>query len=389
MNRVLAGILILACFCGCSPNSALKRQALTEESPWAFARGDLAGLGSVTIPGFSGQLNLIWESRVSDKPIGPMTIYHDQIIYSGTKKRIRFIDLATGRQVGQYKTKGLAQSGVVLRDSIAYYSLAPKKNRLMAVNLVHRDQLWSHPIKDAASGSIIVDNRLIVGSGDGRLSAYDLKSGKLAWSFQTGGKLVAPPTFGSGLIFQPDAQGRLYAVSLSDGKEQFTVHADGPLVSLAVIADRIYFADVDGGLYAADPSDGRLIWHAKANSPVWGPPAVADGRVIVGTSRGEVKAFDAETGLPLWTVDCQEVVKAPPLAINGYVLAGTLGGHLFLINAGDGSVVDRTTVAGAIAVSPVTDGRRIYVATQKGRILCFGESNAKDPSSIQRKHAEN
>lgn len=62
-----------------------------------------------------------------------------------------------------------------------------------------------------------------------------------------------------------------------------------------------FVADRTGKIQALD-TQGKTLWTAYAGGPVYYAPAVADGRLLVGSADGRVYAFAAQTGRPLWTV---------------------------------------------------------------------------------------
>jgi len=80
---------------------------------------------------------------------------------------------------------------------------------------------------------------------------------------------------------------------------------------VGLLGDKVYFAAADAVLVALDVKTGKEVWTAKVEDYAPGyymtlAPLVADGKVMVGVSggelgiRGSVAAFDAETGKPLW-----------------------------------------------------------------------------------------
>lgn len=66
-----------------------------------------------------------------------------------------------------------------------------------------------------------------------------------------------------------------------------------------VAGDTVFVADRSGVVHALDAS-GAEAWRAYTGGPVYFPPAVALGRVYVGSADGRVHAFEARTGRPLW-----------------------------------------------------------------------------------------
>jgi len=371
--RLSVLVLVLLALGGCGARYRIDREKLAQASPWPFARGAATCVGAVDSGHFSGRLDLIWRVKCSDKPAGPLSVYHGSLVYPGTKKKVRFFDTETGRGLGVLKTRGVPQTGVVMNDSLAYFCLSPKHNRLYAVDLLNGRTVWKGSVKDAAPGSIIVSDRLLISSSEGKLVAFNLATGETVWRFSAEGRFVASASSKAGMLFQPDDRGVLHGLSLQDGHEVFRTETDGPLVSAVAVADRIYAADMLGHVYAIDPDSGRIVWRTELGGPIWTTPAVSRGRVFVGHSGGELVALDTDTGDELWRFETIEVIKASPLALDVYVVVGTMGGKLFLLDAAGGKLLATQQLEGAIAYPPVTDGRRVFVATQSGRIAALGE----------------
>jgi outer membrane protein assembly factor BamB len=60
------------------------------------------------------------------------------------------------------------------------------------------------------SSPAIAGDRVLVGSGDGRLYVFDLASGKKLWEFEAGSALSASPAVAAGRVVIGAADGRLY-----------------------------------------------------------------------------------------------------------------------------------------------------------------------------------
>lgn len=378
MNRLsLVAILLLSVtlLFSCGKKYRLHREDITETNSWPFARGDLAGRGAFEEASFDGQLNLRWERRAPGRPIGPLTIYNKALIYPGTKRKIRFYDLETGHKRGRLKAKGLAQTGVVMADSLAFFAVAPRRNWLRGYDLIRHKSLWKRRVKDAIPGPIIVDDRLLVSSTEGTLTAYSLVEGDQLWVFEAEHRFSAAPSFADGRLFQPADRNLLYVLAADDGHELYRVSLKGPLVSSVAIGAFVFVTDMNGGVYAIRPADGSIVWEKTLDGPIWTSPVVAFGRVYIGHSGGEVVALDARSGQEVWRYETVDVVKASPLILGRFLAVGTMAGRLLVLDADDGSLVSSAELSGAIAFGPVTDGRSLYVATQRGKIFCFGETN--------------
>ncbi len=65
------------------------------------------------------------------------------------------------------------------------------------------------------------------------------------------------------------------------------------------------------------------------------PPALVNGKALVGTSKGELICLSAATGERLWNVDVGEPILFQPAVARGRVYAGTYAGSLVCLETGD------------------------------------------------------
>lgn len=63
---------------------------------------------------------------------------------------------------------------------------------------------------------------------------------------------------------------------------------------------RVFVADRAGVVEALDVGTGASVWKAYTGGPVYYPPALADGRLYVGSADGRVYCYDARDGRALW-----------------------------------------------------------------------------------------
>jgi alcohol dehydrogenase (cytochrome c) len=145
---------------------------------------------------------------------------------------------------------------------------------------------------------------------------------QLVWSFATGQVEghQAPPIVNNGVMFVATPGNQLIALEAKSGNvlwrykrplpdDLTTLHPTNRGVGL--FGDKIYFASADAVLVALDARAGKEVWTAKVADYKSGyymslMPLVADGKVMLGTSGGElgvrgfVAAYDADTGKEVW-----------------------------------------------------------------------------------------
>lgn len=378
-NQLKFGIIFVLASCllitGCGKSYHLPDEKSTIDSAWPFFRGRLEA--DAVAPGgeFSGKLDILWETKSNDKPGGPLTVHFGQLVYPGTKRKIKFYETANGDYQGRLKTKGIPQTGLTVYEDYGFYATAPTKNRLRCVNLKQGGTVWQRRLKDALSGSIILEDRLITGSANGEVYALAVADGAILWTYDCGSRLTAPPSFGHGKLFQPCDDGSLHAISPDDGKQLYAVSIGGPLLGAAALGELVYVADMYGTAFGLSPADGSIVWKRDLHDPIWSSPAAADDCVIFGHSTGKLSALRASDGELLWQFDAGEVIRSSPVIVGSVVVVGGMSGSLFSLDIKDGRLIQKRELGGAIAQSPVSDGRRVFVATEKGYIVCLGEKH--------------
>jgi Ca-activated chloride channel family protein len=110
-----------------------------------------------------------------------------------------------------------------------------------------------------------------------------------------------------------------------------------------VVGGRLYTAMGDI-VKCLDPRTDRVLWKRTlrpreekgplVDSAVT-PPAVVNGKLFVGTVRGEVICLAADSGRVLWTATVGEPIQFQPAVVAGRVYVSTMTGSLFCLETGD------------------------------------------------------
>lgn len=370
---IYCAVILTFLVAGCSKKFTMPRESLGRESGWQFHRSNIQSTGEIS-GAFGGKLNIVWEQKTGTRPSGPLTLGNGYLIYPGSRKKVKIYDSSTGSYSGYIKTKGHTPTGMILSDSLAYYVDGPTRNVLHCVNLLNRHALWTAPVKDAVSGSIIINNKLILGLTEGTILAYNTGNGVKEWFFEAKERLLAPPSANQMLLVQSGDKGTVFFVNSENGNEVTRFTLNQPILVTAAIDDLVYLVDMPGHIYALNGDSGTIVWQDSVTGPVWSSPTVNKNMVCIAGNSGVFTAFDSKTGQRLWNYDAKEVIKSSPIIVGDYVLFGTMSGKLYSLKTADGALVSQRDFAGAIAQSPISDGQFIYVATDAGELVCVGEN---------------
>jgi len=129
----------------------------------------------------------------------------------------------------------------------------------------------------------------------------------VVWSHEgatdaTSGGVYATPALALGLVIVPTDDGRVLALNQDSGALQWTLNLPGPLWSSPVIVDGVLIqGDCTGGLHAYDLThidvrngvvEPRRLWTVTLGGCIESTPAVWDGRIYVGSRKGEFVAVE-------------------------------------------------------------------------------------------------
>ena len=146
--------------------------------------------------------------------------------------------------------------------------------------------VWSWSMRDNSRWvptPIVANGLMYVSEGSGRVTAFDVLSGDVAWVYT-----------------------RSYPEDIQKSQ------ALGRHRGVSVLGDTVYFGAADAVLVALDAQTGEHRWEVSTGDYTTGlghshPPLIADGKVVLGfaggdrSGRGTVVAHDAETGEHIWT----------------------------------------------------------------------------------------
>jgi outer membrane protein assembly factor BamB len=240
---------------------------------------------------------------------------------------------------------------------------APDAPSVVALNKTTGELAWSDnsPGKNILHGqwsSVAFTEapvpQLIVPGGDGRLRAFEPKTGQLLWQFDANAKAAKHELAGEGnrnhfLATPVVHDGKLYI-----GTGQDPEHLSGPADLWCVdLAKAVEFGktspahDVSPVDDCFDPADKRnaksaLAWHFGGKNTRKHPlreysfgrtlstACVADGLLYVAELRGFLHCIDAATGKRRWLADVKGAVWGSPYLADNKVFLATETGDLFV-----------------------------------------------------------
>ncbi len=133
--------------------------------------------------------------------------------------------------------------------------------------------------------------------------------------------------------------------------------------------DHVGVNPVDTTINTSNVAQLTVKWKAVTGDKVVSSPAVAEGKVFVGSDDRKVYAFDAATGAVQWTVSTGRMVRSGPAYDGGTVFVGSVDSKFYAINASTGAVKWTVTTDGSISYHPTVANGTVYVGTKTGATL--------------------
>jgi outer membrane protein assembly factor BamB len=170
--------------------------------------------------------------------------------------------------------------------------------------------IWRFHAAGAVKGAIAVDRgRIFFGDYAGRLYALRASDGKLIWRSQSNrdwfgghGQFYSTPSVAYSRVYLGSTDGHVYSFGEQTGKLRWSYHTGGFVYgSPAVWRSRVLVGSYDHMFYALDAATGALLWKFRANGPISGSATVVDGVVYFATLERRTYGLDARTGKVMWT----------------------------------------------------------------------------------------
>lgn len=183
---------------------------------------------------------------------------------------------------------------------------------------------------------------VLAGYSTGELVAYRYENGRELWSdalsrtsiatsVSTLTDVDADPIIDSGRVYALGQGGRMAAYELVTGQRIWELSLAG-ISTPAVAGDWIFVLTDEGKLLCIAKASGKVRWvtqlqkwekvKKKAGAIYWTGPVLANGRLWVANSRGEVASVSAEDGIVTPFAKVKSSVSLAPIVAGGtlYVL---------------------------------------------------------------------
>ncbi|OQX56631.1 MAG: hypothetical protein B5M53_00385 [Candidatus Cloacimonas sp. 4484_209] len=145
--------------------------------------------------------------------------------------------------------------------------------------------------------------------------------------------------------------------------------------SPAVANGKIYIGSNDGYLHSLNATTGELVWEYKiedsiSGEPIFSSPAVTNNKVYVESRNKGLLCHDATTGYPIW-YEPKIRGTSPPTIFNGKVYVGSLDDYLYCLDADTGDLLWKYRTNNSIISSPAVKDDKVYFSSKDKYVYCL------------------
>ncbi len=233
----------------------------------------------------------------------------------------------------------------------------------------------------------------------GSVLAFEGENGKLRWRRYVGDAKDLPPVRledGSGVLLSESASLEVLRCSAQDGKVAWRAKIDEGFSRPISVGDDVYVSTESGRLISLDADSGDPKWATQLPQPLETGPGIDDkaNRAYVPGDHSNLYLLNTRDGscLESFYIGHEEgTINVPPVPLFGHVFVIENAGsdyanvHVLSVDeSGQNLKVAQSVfrLTGNVRVSPIIQGRRLIVLTDRGEVDVFDIEPTADREQV-------
>ena len=372
VKSLLVYFVVLLLSLSVFPSSLIAQD--TPADNWSQFRGNhrLTGVSESTLP---AELKLLWTYEAGESIESSAAIVGGTVFVGSQKGELAALNLDNGAVYWKYQTGSpIGESSPAYSNGVVF--VGDLGGVLHAVNASDGKGLWTFKAgSEIKSSPVVVGDRVLIGSYDEHLYCLSTRNGSVLWKFKTNGPVHSTPSISAGLAFIAGCDELFRAIRVSDGREMFNVSSGAYTgASPAISGTSAYYGTFDNEVLMVSLKDHNIVWryqHPVRKFPFYSSAAVTRNRIVVGGRDKMVHGLNG-TGKASWTFTTKARVESSPAIAGGRVFVGSNDGRFYVLNLNTGAKLWEFNAGAPLSASPAIGRGRIVIGSQDGRLYCFG-----------------
>ena len=351
--------------------------AMAQDTPahnWSQFRGNHS-LTGVSQSDVSSSLKQLWTFEAGDVIESSAAIVGGTVFVGTNKGELVALSLDNGSVYWKFSTGNpIGESSPAYANGVVY--IGDLGGWLNAINASDGKKLWAFKAgNEIKSSPVVVGDLVLIGSYDENLYGLSARNGSVRWKAKTNGPVHSTPAVADGLAFIAGCDEVFRAIRLSDGKEVFNVASGAYTGASPALRDgSAFYGTFNNEVLGVNLAERQIAWryeHPQRKFPFYSSAAVTSPRVVLG-GRDKLVHGLTKDGKEAWTFTTRARVESSPAIAGGRVFVGSNDGRFYVLNLTNGAKVWEFNAGAALSASPAIANGRIVIGSQDGRLYCFG-----------------
>ena len=351
--------------------------ALAQEAPasnWSQFRGNssLTGVSQSNVP---ASLKQLWTYEAGDSIESSAAIVGGTVFVGSQKGELVALSLEKGSVYWKFDTGNpIGESSPAYAAGVVY--IGDLGGWLNAINASDGKKLWAFKANsEIKSSPVVVGDSVLIGSYDANLYCLSTRDGSVRWKVKTNGYVHATPGIADGMAFITGCDELFRAIRISDGKEVFNISSEAYTGASPALRDgSAFYGTFNNEVLQVNLKERKIVWryeHPQRKFPFYSSAAVTSTRVVVGGRDKMVHGLTLD-GKEAWTFATRARVESSPAIAGGRVFVGSNDGRFYVLGLNDGAKLWEFNAGAPLSASPAIANGRIVIGSQDGRLYCFG-----------------
>jgi len=351
-----------------------------ETADWPMFEHDPQHTGYTT-ENVSKKLFCLWKFEPESTPSSPV-IDNDKLFFVTTAGSVYCLDVTSGNEIWKHETgqsAGFHPFSVAAVNGRVYVCA----DNVYCLNAMNGDRIWTYSTPEGCADSppTVVGDKLYVGADLGGVFCINATNGFEIWGHETSVWLHSSPAVDEGRVYVGfGGESKICCFNADNGTLIWSSRSswDFDPQTPTVVETKVYVGSQgDHKIYCFNAIDGNEIWSFKTGDLIVSSPAVAYGRVYIGSWDYIFYCLNATDGSLLWTYGTNGEIESSPAVADGKVFIVSNDGHIYCLNATNGNEIWNYEIAYKSSFtnmpSPAISGGKVYVNSWDRSIYCFGE----------------
>ena len=372
LPSLTVGLLTLLLFSFCLLSPVLAQDAPADNWPQFRGNQSLTGVSQSSVP---TNLKVLWTYEVGESIESSAAIVGRTVFVGSQKGELVSLNLDNGAVYWKFSTGGpIGESSPAYSSGVVY--IGNLDGWLNALNASDGKKLWAFKTEsEIKSSPVVVGDRVLIGSYDQNLYCLSTRNGSLLWKVRTDGPVHATPGIADGVAFIAGCDEVFRAIRISDGKQIFQVSSGSYTgASPALRGGSAFYGTFGNEVLMLSLAERRIVWryeHPQRKFPFYSSAAVTGDRVVLG-GRDKMVHGVTTAGKAVWTFTTRARVESSPAIADGRVFVGSNDGMFYVLNLSSGAKLWEFNSGAPLSASPAIANGRIVIGSQDGRLYCFG-----------------